>query len=238
MLENAKARRAKQQGSNRTVLDGVFSDAQAQRGQAAYTAHCSVCHGAALDGVSAPGLTTHQFIERWREDTLDNVYNYIRQNMPLGRRADAQRIPDSDYLDILTHILNVNGYRSGSNELTQEGLASVMFVGKNGPQPVPDGALVATVGCLAEAAEGNGGAWILRNATEPVRARRSSTGAAASRLGSLTFRLADLEAVPDFMPLAHKGHRMQAEGYLVRQPNAERINLSSIEMLGSECRQP
>jgi hypothetical protein len=28
---------------------------------------------------------------------------------------------------------------------------------------------------------------------------------------------------------------MQAKGFLVRQPNAERINLSSIDMLDSTC---
>jgi len=42
-------------------------------------------------------------------------------------------------------------------------------------------------------------------------------------LGTLIFRLADLDAVPDFAPDSHKGHKMQAKGYLVRQPGAERI---------------
>ena len=46
-----------------------------------------------------------------------------------------------------------------------------------------------------------------------------------------------LEAVPNFTPDSHKGHKMQAKGYVVRQPRAERINLSSIEMLGAECGQ-
>jgi hypothetical protein len=55
-------------------------------------------------------------------------------------------------------------------------------------------------------------------------------------LGTLTFRLTDIDAVPDFTPEEHKGHKMQAKGYLVRQPNAERIGLSSIQMLDSTCR--
>src|SRR5438132_573033 len=138
----------------RTVLDGVFSEAQAKRGQAAYAAHCSVCHGDALDGVSAPELTGNRFLERWREDTLDTIYNYIKDNMPLNRAPDAPRIPESDYLDILTHILNVNGYRSGAAELTPALMGKVMLVGKNGPQPVPDGSLVITVGCLSQSREG------------------------------------------------------------------------------------
>jgi hypothetical protein len=54
-------------------------------------------------------------------------------------------------------------------------------------------------------------------------------------LGPLTFRLTDFEAFPGFEPDEHKGHKMQAKGYLVRQPNAERISLSSMEMLGPVC---
>ena len=55
------------------------------------------------------------------------------------------------------------------------------------------------------------------------------------KLASREEFFADLEAVPDFTPAAHMGHKMQAKGYLVRQPNAERISLSSMEMLDSKC---
>src|SRR5437867_2410556 len=96
---------AQSQAPGKTVLDGVFSEAQAKRGQAAYAVHCNVCHGDALEGVSAPELTGNHFIEHWREDMLDTIYNFIKENMPVGRAADAKRIPDNDYLDILTHIL-------------------------------------------------------------------------------------------------------------------------------------
>src|SRR5881397_4283170 len=189
---------AQSQAPGKTVLDGVYSDAQATRGQATYTAHCRTCHGDALEGISAPELTGNRFIEHWREDMLDTIYNFIKENMPVGRAADAKRIPDNDYLDILTHILNVNGYRAGANDLTPDLVGNVMLVGKNGPQPVPDGALVITVGCLSQSRDG---VWILFNATEPVRARRSTTStpvelnaSSQKRSGSLIFRLADLEA--------------------------------------------
>jgi len=231
--------RAQSPAAGRTVLDGVFSEEQAKRGQAAYTAQCTVCHGNALEGVSAPQLTGSHFLERWREDTLDTIYNFIKENMPFGRTPDAPRIPDSDYLDILTHILNTNGYRAGPNDLTPDLLENVMLVGKSGPQPVPDGSLVISIGCLSQARDG---VWVLFNATEPARTRRSTTTTPAERNassqkrpGTLIFRLADLEAVPDFAPESHKGHKMQAKGYLTRQPGAERISLSSMEMLDAIC---
>src|ERR1051326_3605847 len=74
------------QASSRTVLDGVYSEAQAVRGHDFYTAVCSSCHGAELEGISAPALNDHQFIERWREGMLDSLYDFIRERMPFGRR--------------------------------------------------------------------------------------------------------------------------------------------------------
>ena len=138
-------------------------------------------------------------------------------------------------------ILNVNGYRSGPGDLTADLIGKVVLIGKNGPQPVPDGSLVITVGCLSQNRDG---VWLLFNATEPARTRRSTastpaelTASSQRPLGSLIFRLADLEAVPNFTPDSHRGHKMQAKGYVVRQPRAERINLSSVEMLSTECGQ-
>jgi len=231
--------RGQAQEPGRTVLDGVYSDAQAARGKATYTTTCSGCHGSALEGVSAPQLTGNRFIERWREGMLDSLYSFIKERMPPNRGAGARPIADKDYLDILTYILNVNGYRTGASELTPEFAGTVMLVGMNGPQPVPDGSLVITVGCLSQTDDGR---WILSQASEPSRTRSATTSTPAELKmssqkspGALNFRLADLDAVPDFAPDAHKGHKMQAKGYLVRQPNAERINLSSMEMLASTC---
>src|SRR5712691_13113095 len=90
------AGQAQSEAREKTVLDGVYSDAQAKRGQAFYTTHCSACHGNALEGVSAPPLTGNRFIERWREGMLDPLYDFIRQRMPFGRPANAKPIPDSE----------------------------------------------------------------------------------------------------------------------------------------------
>ncbi len=222
-----------------TVLDGAYSDAQAARGKAAYTAECGSCHGASLEGISAPALTGNQFLERWREGTLDGIYGFIRERMPFGRPRNSARISDTEYLDILTYLLKANGYPTGPKDLTMGGIVRVMLVGKNGAQPVPDGALVMTIGCLSQ----HDGIWTLSNAVEPVRSRSESASPPAELqasvekpLGSRTFRLADLDAVPDFAPENHEGHKMQAKGYLVRQPNSERIHLSAIQMLSDSCR--
>jgi S-disulfanyl-L-cysteine oxidoreductase SoxD len=222
----------------KTTLDGVFSETQTARGKATYTTFCASCHGDDLKGVSAPELTGNRFIGRWREGTLDGIYEFMRQVMPKGGGANAKRMSDTEYLDVLAYMLKANDYPAGPADLGPAVLSNVLFVGKNGPQPVPDGALVITVGCLSQ---NNNGTWVLQSATEPARTRFEMSTPAELKssmqknLGTLEFRLADLEAVPDFMPAAHKGHKIEAKGYLVRQPNAERISLSSLAMLDSNC---
>jgi mono/diheme cytochrome c family protein len=221
---------AQSEAAGRTVLDGVYSETQAARGKTFYTAVCSSCHGEALEGVSAPPLTGARFIERWREGMLEPMYSFIRERMPFGRPANTKKIPDNEYLDIVTYILKVNGYQPGAAELTPPVLNRVMFVGKNGPQPVPDGSLVVVVGCLSEVREE---VSILSNATEPLRDRPLAES--QKRLGKLTLRLTDLEAVPEFEAATHKGQKVQVKGYLTRQPNAERISLTAIETLDAGC---
>src|SRR5215813_14222256 len=226
VLASVSTARAQSEAREKTVLDGVFSNPQAERGQGFYTTYCGGCHGNSLEGISAPPLTGSRFIERWREGVLDPLYEFIRQRMPFGRPANAKPIPDNEYLDIVTYILKVNGYRAGEGELTRGLLGNVVLVGMNGRQPVPDGAHVVTVGCLAQVADG---VWGLSNATEPARTPTESNSTPASldkKLGNLMFRLADLEAVPDFPPAVHQGHKILVRGFLTRQPNAERISLT------------
>lgn len=224
----------------RTVLDGVYSEGQATRGQASYMSACSVCHGDALEGISAPALIDDRLIERWREGMLDTFYDYLRGRMPPSvGRGGPKLLPDSAYIDIVAYILKMNAYPSGPSELTSDLAANVLLVGKTGPKPVPDNALVITVGCL----QSSDGRWILSSATEPVRTRTADTpnpaelrASSQKELGTHTFRLADLEAVADLAPEAHVGHKMQAKGYLVWQPNAARIALVSMDMLDSACK--
>jgi mono/diheme cytochrome c family protein len=63
-----------------TVLDGVYTAAQAERGHVAYERHCVQCHeGLENDG---PDLTNKAFLDRWREDTLEPLFTFIKTTMP------------------------------------------------------------------------------------------------------------------------------------------------------------
>jgi mono/diheme cytochrome c family protein len=91
----------------KTVLDGVYTEAQATRGQAAYERSCSRCHGAELDGGGqARPLHTNLFLDVWREDYLSSLFQFMQTRMPPGSAENS--LPESDYVDILAYVLQVN----------------------------------------------------------------------------------------------------------------------------------
>ena len=106
------------QGRQRTVKDGVYSEAQATRGQAAYKAHCGYCHRDNLTGggseAGAPALVGPIFVHRWRDQPVSEVFVTIGTTMP-------QNTPDTlapqTVIDIVSFLLEANQFPAGSQEL-------------------------------------------------------------------------------------------------------------------------
>src|SRR6476646_7755707 len=181
--------------SAKTVWDGVYTAEQATRGEQSYKENCARCHGATLEGTSGNGLRGHDFMEKWREDSMGSVFEFISENMPPIRRgAGRPLIPVPTYIDILAFVLSQNEFPAGPNPLTTEGLDSILIQYKDGPRPLPNGALVRVSGCLT----GSGEMWSLTSATEAVRTRTSQTNdyaefqaAEAAPAGTQNYRLAN-----------------------------------------------
>ena len=55
--------------STRTQWDGIFSEAQANRGAALFEAHCIVCHGGGL----APDLIGEGFNSGWDGSSIGEI---------------------------------------------------------------------------------------------------------------------------------------------------------------------
>jgi mono/diheme cytochrome c family protein len=226
-------------GPARTVLDGVYTSAQAGRGAAAYTEHCSRCHGPDLRGnPEALGLTGGRFVDAWREDTLFSLFDHMATRMP---REPLTTLPTPVYLDILAFILQFNGYPAGQQELTVDQLKAVQFVDKGGPQPLPNLSLVRVVGCLVPAAKDG---WALTAATDPVRDNNGLAttaeelrASAEAPPGTGLFELQNLEFLPaGFTPGAVSGHRVQVKGALVRRPAGDRISVTFLGSVRASCR--
>jgi len=225
--------------ASRTVLDGAYTDAQAMRGENEYGTNCARCHGADLDGGgAAPTLHTLDFVDRWREDHLSTLFQFISTNMPQppGRPGGLK---EQQYLDIVAFLLQVNGLPSGSKELTLADL-DTQLVGVDGPKPLPPSALVRVVGCLAHPADG----WTLTRSAAPARVRSNGDTTnpaeleASGRvpLGNLEYRLPNLgedHKEPDL--LAEVGKKVQVKGVANGQGSAARISVLSFSPLGQSC---
>ena len=220
-----------------TVLDGVYTAAQAERGEGSYQTKCAGCHGDTLYGRAMGALRGDVFLDLWREESLSALYDHIKTRMPAG---DPGSLSDSTYLDIVAYILKVNTYPAGSQDLTTATVANTLFVGKDGPQPLATNTIVAVIGCMEKSPDG----WSLRNATPAVREEKPDEitatdrkTAAARPLGAREYDLRNLDEMPaGFDAAAHSSQKVEAKGVLVRSAKRDRIHVMSLDTVAQACR--
>ncbi len=101
----------------RTVRDGVYSDAQAARGQAIYLKQCASCHGAKLEGLQGPPLVADAFLSRWHTQPLSDLAGKIRNTMPVG--AVGTLTPQQS-ADLVAFILKSGSFPAGKTDLVAD----------------------------------------------------------------------------------------------------------------------
>jgi mono/diheme cytochrome c family protein len=100
-----------------------------KRGDDAYQASCSGCHGSNLRATDpeAVDLTGPGFQAKWNGKTLGERFETIRDTMPLG---NGNSLGDKTYMDILAFILQFNEFPPGNQELVPETAKQIVFVRK------------------------------------------------------------------------------------------------------------
>ena len=230
------------QSTKKTVWDSAYTNAQAERGKKAYTEHCAGCHQTDLGGKGEfPALRGATFMDRWHDYSVKPLFNMIKTEMPplRFRTPDTKPLSDEMYVDIITYILKSNAFPAGQEELTMATLDQVQILERNGIQPPPQFALVLSVGCMTYRPM----SWMLTRATSPVRgtmpdtaSREEIEAAKAVPPGFHQYRLADFGYLGrDFSPEALEDHRILVKGYIIRQPEFERISVTSITDISAEC---
>jgi mono/diheme cytochrome c family protein len=128
-LSGALTARTIQEGPKST-WDGAYTEAQAKRGEAAYSKSCASCHGPDLAGAdTAPSLTGAEFNAGWNDLTLDDLFERIRTTMPADGPGSLER---QQYADILSFILTKDGFPAGQTELPPQNpaLKGIKFIAK------------------------------------------------------------------------------------------------------------
>lgn len=95
-------------GGGKTINDGIYTEAQAEAGEALYEQHCLTCHDKKY---FRPVLKT------WSGQPLGILYTMMSASMP---QSNPGSLPRKDYVDILAYILALNRYPDGDSELTYE----------------------------------------------------------------------------------------------------------------------
>jgi mono/diheme cytochrome c family protein len=211
--------------AGKTVWDGVYTDAQADRATATFSSTCSRCHTLTADG-NRP-LSGDKFWEGYTQKTVADLLAFVSKNMPNGQGGT---LPGPTYNDLVALILKSNGFPAGTTELAPETVANVQIIPKDGPGELPANTLVRIVGCLAPK---SGSDWTLTSATDPVRVEKTGAGAddATVALGSRTTALKFVLTRLD----THVGKRVSVTGLLLGKGGADGINVSTVNRVGESC---
>jgi len=111
---------------SRSVTEGVYSAAQAERGQEVYRSQCNECHGNALQGGSGPPLTGARFISNWSGRPLLELVDKIQNIMPFGKPGTVSR---AQAVDLSAYILQSGKFPAVQTELGDDRLAQIAFPG-------------------------------------------------------------------------------------------------------------
>ena len=139
----------------RQVTAGVYSAAQAARGQALYKEQCAACHGEAMEGTVGPAMAGSVFLETWSARSLAELVDKIHKTMPFNLPGSLTR---QQSIDLAAYVLQVGKFAAGTADLSEAQLATTTFpkvAAATAAAPAATGgaagaALIPPVGNLAE----------------------------------------------------------------------------------------
>jgi len=92
------------------------------------------CHGASLQGESAPALTGQIFRQAYGAGTAAQLYDFISRQMPQDAPGSLSQ---QQYLDVTGYILSQNGIRSGNTPLSIASLGQIRMSERHVNQSAP-----------------------------------------------------------------------------------------------------
>ena len=102
---------------DKTVWDGVYTEAQATRGEALFGDKCAKCHGPDLSGGDAPSLVGAEFGGNWDDLSLGDLADRVRVSMP---QDNPQSLTREQTADLISLILKSNNVPPGKSDLPSQ----------------------------------------------------------------------------------------------------------------------
>ncbi|KVQ52180.1 cytochrome C [Burkholderia territorii] len=95
-----------------------FDASQVAHGKKIYGNACAKCHGADLEGNTAPALSGPSFAPLSHSHlTIGGVFGYMATNMPADQPG---KLKDDEYADLMAFLLASNGYAASKSKLTAD----------------------------------------------------------------------------------------------------------------------
>ena len=93
----------------RSVNDGVYTEDQADVGEALYKEHCLQCHDKKY---------FRPVLKRWEGQPIGILYTVMATSMP---ESNPGYLSEQEYVDILAYILSLSRYAPGDTPLDFQG---------------------------------------------------------------------------------------------------------------------
>ena len=107
MLSAAVALRMEAQTQSGTTMAGIYTTAQADRGEETYMGICVACHPAGT-------YNTDAFKATWDGRPLADLFSLIATTMP---KSDPASLSPQEYSQLVAYILKINNVPPGKTEL-------------------------------------------------------------------------------------------------------------------------
>jgi mono/diheme cytochrome c family protein len=93
-----------------STATGVFTTAQASRGEQTYMSICVSCHPKGT-------YTAPAFREKWNGSPLSDLYGFVSTSMP---KMEPGSLEPEEYAQVIAYLLKINGAPAGKSELSTD----------------------------------------------------------------------------------------------------------------------
>ncbi|MES2523123.1 MAG: cytochrome c [Gemmatimonadota bacterium] len=104
---------------------GIFSDEQAERGNAVFKRGCLECH-------TSKDMSNADFRLAWNGRTVFELFEIIRTTMPDGAPGTMTR---EEYADVTAYLLKLNGMPAGATAMPGDSTLSALKIDIPAPPP-------------------------------------------------------------------------------------------------------
>ena len=104
--------------AQKSVQDGVYTAAQADRGETLFGGSCASCH-------SPKEFTGKEFLDKWQGKPLFDLFDTVKATMPMDNPGS---LTTEQYVDTVAYLLEINAFPAGNDDLKGDDEAALKAI--------------------------------------------------------------------------------------------------------------